>query len=139
MLFCGRSFFQGGPASAGDRSIAGADYRTSVEPWARRARVGAENAVHGAVHSCRKDCDLAVEIVILRHEVSVLRRQVKMTVLLGFTLAAYNLDRVRSFRAKQAQDKENPRRRAKRRQGTWSDVVTAPRSLSSERSTGPPD
>jgi hypothetical protein len=101
--------------------------------------VGAENAVHGAVHSCRKDCDLAVEIVILRHEVSVLRRQVKMTVLLGFTLAAYNLDRVRSFRAKQAQDKENPRRRAKRRQGTWSDVVTAPRSLSSERSTGPPD
>ena len=26
--------------------------------------------------------------------------QVKMTVLLGFTLAAYNLDRVRSFRSK---------------------------------------
>ena len=40
--------------------------------------------------------------------------QVKMTVLLGFTLAAYNLDRVRSFRAKQAQDKEMPKRRAKR-------------------------
>lgn len=65
--------------------------------------------------------------------------QVKMTVLLGFTLAAYNLDRVRSFRAKQAQDTETPRRRAKRRRGTWSDVVSAPRSLSSERSTGPPD
>jgi hypothetical protein len=65
--------------------------------------------------------------------------QVKMTVLLGFTLAAYNLDRVRSFRAKQAQDNETPRRRAKRRQGTWSDFVTDPRSLSSEPSTGPPD
>ena len=30
--------------------------------------------------------------------------QVKMTVLLGFTLAAYNLDRVRSFRAKKAEE-----------------------------------
>jgi hypothetical protein len=65
--------------------------------------------------------------------------QVKMTVLLGFTLAAYNLDRVRSFRAKQAQDTETPRRRAKRRRGTRSEVVSAPRSPSSERSTGPPD
>jgi hypothetical protein len=65
--------------------------------------------------------------------------QVKMTVLLGFTLAAYNLDRVRSFRAKQAQDKETPRRRAKRRQGTWSDVATAPSPTATERSTGPPD
>ncbi len=65
--------------------------------------------------------------------------QVKMSVLLGFTLAAYNLDRVRSFRAKQAQYEENPRRRARRRQGTWSDLVTAPRSVATERSTGPPD
>jgi hypothetical protein len=65
--------------------------------------------------------------------------QVKMTVLLGFTLAAYNLDRVRSFRAKQAQDNETPRRRAKPRQGTWSDVATAPSPTATERSTGPPD
>ena len=35
--------------------------------------------------------------------------QVKMTVLLGFTLAAYNLDRIRSFRAKRAQDEGTPR------------------------------
>ena len=64
--------------------------------------------------------------------------QVKMTVLLGFTLAAYNLDRVRSFRAKRAQDKESPRRRAKRRQGTWGELVTGPSPVTVERSTGPP-
>ena len=46
--------------------------------------------------------------------------QTKITVLLGFTLAAYNLDRVRSFRAKQAEEDAQPRRRAKRRLGTWS-------------------
>src|SRR2546421_4307216 len=50
---------------------------------------------------------------------------VKPTVLLGFTLAAYNLDRVRSFRAKHglddsAQVVESPKqRRARRRSGTW--------------------
>ena len=48
----------------------------------------------------------------------------KISVLLGFTVAAYNLDRVRSFRAKQAEDEAQPRRRAKRRLGTWSDCVT---------------
>jgi len=46
-------------------------------------------------------------------------RSAQLSVLVGFTLAAYNLDRVRSFRAKKAEDKANPLRRAKRRQGTW--------------------
>ena len=64
--------------------------------------------------------------------------QVKMTVLLGFTLAAYNLDRVRSFRAKRAQDKESPRHRATRRQGTWGELVTGHSPVTAERSTGPP-
>jgi hypothetical protein len=63
--------------------------------------------------------------------------QVKMTVLLGFTLAAYNLDRVRSFRAKQAQDNEAPRRRAKRRRGTWADVVTTPNQVAALNVPGP--
>ena len=54
---------------------------------------------------------------------------VKTTVLLGFTLAAYNLDRVRSFKAKHGLDAdgqvvENPKpRRARRRSGTWSEIV----------------
>ena len=54
---------------------------------------------------------------------------VKTTVLLGFTLAAYNLDRVRSFKAKHgldddAQAVERPKqRRARRRSGTWGEVV----------------
>ena len=48
--------------------------------------------------------------------------QVKVTVLLGFTVAAYNLDRVRSFRAKQAETRETPRPRARRRKGTWGDL-----------------
>jgi len=60
---------------------------------------------------------------------------VKMTVLLGFTVAAFNLDRIRSFRAKQSTDNSNPSttpgttrtRRAKRRMGVWSDLVD-PRS-----------
>ena len=51
--------------------------------------------------------------------------RVKMTVLLGFTVAAYNLDRVRSFRSKHHLEKDSsvshpsrPVRRAKRRIGT---------------------
>jgi hypothetical protein len=53
----------------------------------------------------------------------------KMTVMLGFTFAAFNIDRIRSFRAKHALDEEGrptekPKRtRAKRRVGTWSDVI----------------
>lgn len=53
----------------------------------------------------------------------------KMTVMLGFTLAAFNLDRIRSFRAKHALDEqgrptEKPKKkRARRRVGTWSDVI----------------
>lgn len=56
---------------------------------------------------------------------------VKQTVLLGFTLAAYNLDRVRSFKAKHGLDEngvvvERPRqRRARRRTGTWAEVIEA--------------
>ena len=65
--------------------------------------------------------------------------QVKMTVLLGFTLAAYNLDRVRSFCAKQALEEETPKRRAKRRQGTWDDIASAFGSVVPEHATGPPD
>jgi hypothetical protein len=47
--------------------------------------------------------------------------QVKMTVLLGFTIAAFNLDRVKSFWAKRAADEDTPKPRTKRRQGTWTD------------------
>ena len=61
----------------------------------------------------------------------------KMTVMLGFTLAAFNLDRIRSYRAKHALDEtgqptEKPKKtRAKRRTGTWTDVI--------EPTTSPPD
>jgi hypothetical protein len=56
---------------------------------------------------------------------------VKTTVLLGFTLAAYNLDRIRSFKAKHGLDDdaqmiERPeRRRAGRRSGTWAEITEA--------------
>jgi hypothetical protein len=61
--------------------------------------------------------------------------QVKMTVLLGFTVAAYNLDRVRSFRAKHYLEDSGPyaparaeqKSIAKRRVGIWSQLVE-PRS-----------
>ena len=61
----------------------------------------------------------------------------KMTVMLGFTLAAYNLDRIRSFRAKHALDETGqptakPKQtRARRRTGTWADVI--------DPTTCPPD
>jgi hypothetical protein len=54
---------------------------------------------------------------------------VKTTVLLGFTLAAYNLDRIRSFKAKrglgdEGQAIEKPKQqRARRRSGTWTEIV----------------
>jgi hypothetical protein len=53
----------------------------------------------------------------------------KMTVMLGFTLAAFNLDRIRSFRAKHRLDEEGkptekPKQtRARRRTGIWADVI----------------
>jgi hypothetical protein len=63
----------------------------------------------------------------------------KISVLLGFTVAAYNLDRVRSFRAKQAQDEAKQRRRAKRRQGTWAGCSTIGNETVPANATGPPD
>jgi hypothetical protein len=62
----------------------------------------------------------------------------KILVLLGFTVAAYNLDRVRSFRAKQADDEAKPRRGAKRRLGTWSDCVPVGETKTHPRACGPP-
>lgn len=43
----------------------------------------------------------------------------KISVLLDFTVAAYNLDRIRDFRAKMAEEETKPRTRAKRRLGAW--------------------
>lgn len=62
----------------------------------------------------------------------------KMTVLLGFSLAAFNLDRIRSYRAKHQLDengkptKARIQTRAKRRTNTWADVIE-PSAV-----TGPP-
>jgi hypothetical protein len=54
---------------------------------------------------------------------------VKTNVLLGFTLAAYNLDRIRSFKAKHGLDDNGQvvakpqQQRARRRTGTWTEVI----------------
>jgi hypothetical protein len=64
--------------------------------------------------------------------------QVKMTVLLGFTLAASNLDRVRSFRATQGLLAANPWTRSKRRQGTWGVLTPAAAPVTPARSGDPP-
>ncbi len=45
--------------------------------------------------------------------------RVKVSVLLGFTAAAHKLDRIRSFRAKQAEVAGAPKRQPKRSRGTW--------------------
>jgi len=65
--------------------------------------------------------------------------QTKLSVLLGFTLAAYNLDRVRSFRAKKAEEEAKPLRRAKRRQGTWGDLISREGDPVPPSATSPPD
>ena len=51
---------------------------------------------------------------------------VKIKVLLAFTLAAYNLETIRSFLARKvvvAEEAKKPRRRKKRREETWRDVI----------------
>jgi hypothetical protein len=47
----------------------------------------------------------------------------KITVLLAFTIAAFNLQRARSFHAKQAASARRAKARPKRRVGTWSDLL----------------
>ena len=50
----------------------------------------------------------------------------KLTVLLAFTIAGYNLECIRSFRASMAATeaaKGRKRTRAKRREGTWGDIL----------------
>jgi hypothetical protein len=62
----------------------------------------------------------------------------KISVLLGFTVAAYNLDRIRSFRAKQAEAESLPVRRAKRRKGTWAACASVATEPVAAKATGPP-
>lgn len=63
----------------------------------------------------------------------------KITLLLGFSIAGYDLDRVRSFQAshRPAQDVVHAgrRKRARRRVGTWLDVLGP---TPEERADGPP-
>jgi hypothetical protein len=63
---------------------------------------------------------------------------VKMTVLLGFTIAAANLDRIRSHEAKmEVANKDRPKRRP-RREGTWRELLSTPTDNVPGRATGPP-
>lgn len=62
----------------------------------------------------------------------------KITVLLGFTLAAFNLDRIRSFRAKLGEVAGRRRTRARRRLGTWRHLVDAPPHVVPARASHPP-
>ncbi|MHB1986912.1 MAG: hypothetical protein ACYCSF_02840 [Acidimicrobiales bacterium] len=47
----------------------------------------------------------------------------KITVLLGFTIAAVNLDRIRSFEAKRAESEQQPKRRRRIRFGSWQELT----------------
>jgi hypothetical protein len=62
----------------------------------------------------------------------------KITVLLAFSLAAFNADRVRSFIAKRAEAQALRPTRAKRRKGTWHDCIPADLSESLEARSGDP-
>jgi hypothetical protein len=61
-----------------------------------------------------------------------------VTVLLSFSLAAYNLDRVRSFRAKREAEEKALRKRRKRRLGTWSALLSRDSCQPEPAATGPP-
>ena len=63
--------------------------------------------------------------------------QTKMTVLLGFTIVGYNLDRIRSYRAKKRAEAEAKPAQPKRRRGTWKDVVEPPTTMT-EGTAAPP-
>ena len=45
--------------------------------------------------------------------------------MLAFTLVGYNIDRIRSFTAKKQAAGQAPKSRAKRRFGTYSDVLSS--------------
>jgi hypothetical protein len=65
--------------------------------------------------------------------------RVKNSVLLGFTVAAYNLDGIRSFRANQQARASAPKLQPKRRLGTLAKIKE--RSVKADlknQSTGPP-
>jgi len=62
--------------------------------------------------------------------------KVKAQVLLGFSVAAFNIDRVRAFRARMRANEE-PKTRAKRRRGTWAEVVEQP-ATTVEGTAAPP-
>lgn len=53
---------------------------------------------------------------------------VKMTVLLAFTVAGYNLERIRSFLAKHAPTSAGKVTRRKRRTGTWGEILDPSRA-----------
>jgi hypothetical protein len=64
----------------------------------------------------------------------------KMTVLLAFALAGYNLEAIRSFLAKKRAERAAPppkRTRKKRRIGTWAEVIGSDRPESG-RGRAPP-
>ncbi len=63
--------------------------------------------------------------------------QTKMTILLGFTVAGYNLDRIRSYRAKKRAQEEAKPAQPKRRRGTWQEIVE-PATTTTTTDTGPP-
>jgi hypothetical protein len=47
----------------------------------------------------------------------------KMMLLLAFTIAGHNRDRIRAFVARKTHEAMTPKRRAKRRKGTWRDIL----------------
>jgi hypothetical protein len=63
--------------------------------------------------------------------------QTKMTILLGFTVAGYNLDRIRSHRAKKRAQEEAKPQQPKRRRGTWQEVVE-PATVTPATNESPP-
>ena len=83
----------------------------------------------------------AAEGRLRQHPAQVLPRlrARKMTLLLAFTLAGYNLEAIRSFTAKKEAERVTapPKRtRKRRRKGTWADVIGPDQSISSPSGSG---
>ena len=61
-----------------------------------------------------------------------------MTILLGFTVAGYNLDRIRSYRAKKRAQQEAKPTQPKRRRGTWQEIVEPTAAAATGADESPP-
>jgi hypothetical protein len=112
---------QGAKCCGGSMSVSAEDLalwqRLSPGTTAWRISMGRRQVVEGA------NAGLKGGFVNIERKFFRVLGLVKTSILLAFTVAGYNVDRIRSFVDRMAVEATAPRTRAKRRQGTWTDLL----------------